>query len=375
MTSVAEAEVVANVRSDTTGFGEGGATVDGGRPRSKRKRRPPTFITPPIEGEGHRPPCKQIRYVQTPDGQAIRGMWFARPNADFLEQSYSDVVLRDFVGLANSDVVVSAMKNPGRWFDLNTTEALDAEHDRKRAAQHAALAKERSLHTTEGIAAAAYSAIMVFGTLDMPTAMPEPSFEKMVKLTESKTWESLETALCTLHYPFNIVPVTNSFISKGGPMLNLLLAPPAVFLVRLCVTVEGEAGKEIRWHCVMLSTVPETDAPCGKMIDYHGMKTVLVEDRRNPAKAKKAWRTFMQLNPAVKECNFTVTPSDVYQLVRLYTLIEGERGGGARESEVDGTRESEVDGARESEVERVREESRVVVNSNFAASKARKTRD
>ena len=129
------------------------------------------------------------------------------------------------------------------------------------------------------------------------------------------SWKSTAETLLTLGYPFKIVEVTSQFNGSGGTMLNLLKAEPGTFLVNVCVTVEGKKNA----HCVMLSTIPEGNAPFGKLIYNHrAMKPVKLEekDRRNKDMAKKAWRLFVGQNPSTSDREFTITPSEVYELVR-----------------------------------------------------------
>ena len=107
----------------------------------------------------------------------------------------------------------------------------------------------------------------------------------------------------------------NSLLHKGGPLLNLLRAPPGVFLVSLLVIMDGVRNK----HCVMLSTLKEKHAPFGKLIDNHGkMVPTYVEkkDLRGKETAKAAWKLFIVQNPAVHGHSFSVEPVDVYALVK-----------------------------------------------------------
>ena len=129
------------------------------------------------------------------------------------------------------------------------------------------------------------------------------------------SWKSIAETLVTLGYPFKLVEVTSQFNGSGGTMLNLLKAEPGTFLVNVCVTVEEKKNA----HCVMLSTIPEGNAPFGKLVDNHrAMKPVKLEekDRRNKDMAKKAWRLFVGQNPSTSDREFTITPSEVYELVR-----------------------------------------------------------
>ena len=129
------------------------------------------------------------------------------------------------------------------------------------------------------------------------------------------SWKSTAETLLTLGYPFKIVEVTSQFNGSGGTMLNLLKAEPGTFLVNVCVTVEGKKNA----HCVMLSTIPEGNAPFGKLVDNHrAMKPVTLEqmDRRNKDMAKKAWKLFVGQNPSTHDREFTITLSEVYELVR-----------------------------------------------------------
>jgi len=128
------------------------------------------------------------------------------------------------------------------------------------------------------------------------------------------SWESIASALTTLGYPFSIEEATRRFMGEGGPMLNLLRAPPGVYLVSLLVTVEGVQNK----HCVMLSTIKERHAPFGKLIDNHGKMVpayLQKKDTTGKEKAKAAWKLFIGQNPAVRGGSFAVHPMDVYELV------------------------------------------------------------
>ena len=151
----------------------------------------------------------------------------------------------------------------------------------------------------------------------------EASLQKLRKLSMPElgnnpeaTWASFSKALITLKYPFKLVEVTSKFRAKGGPMLNLLTAPSGVYLVALCVMVDGKQNK----HCVMLSTIAEERAPFGKLIDNHrDVKPVYLEekDRHNKTSAKMAWKKFVGQNPAVRDTSFGVNPGEVYALVSI----------------------------------------------------------
>ena len=154
-------------------------------------------------------------------------------------------------------------------------------------------------------------------------AFEEASLQMLRKLSipelgnvREASWASFSKALITLKYPFKLVEVTSQFRVKGGLMLNLLTAPSGVYLVGLCVIVDGKQNK----HCVMLSTIAEKHAPFGKLIDNHSaMKPVYLEekDRHNKTSAKTAWKKFVGQNPAVHNASFTVDPADVYALVSI----------------------------------------------------------
>ena len=130
------------------------------------------------------------------------------------------------------------------------------------------------------------------------------------------SWASFSKALITLEYPFKLVEVTSKFCFKGPPMLNLLNATAGVYLVSLCVTVDGKQNK----HCVMLSTIAEEHAPFGKLIDNHSaMKPAYLEEKDLLRKgaAKKAWKKFVGQNPAVRNASFAVDTAEVYALVSI----------------------------------------------------------
>ena len=151
----------------------------------------------------------------------------------------------------------------------------------------------------------------------------EASLQKLRKLSMSElgnnsaaSWASFSKALITLEYPFKLVEVTSKFCFKGPPMLNLLNATAGVYLVSLCVTVDGKQNK----HCVMLSTIAEEHAPFGKLIDNHSaMKPAYLEEKDLLRKgaAKKAWKKFVGQNPAVRNASFAVDTAEVYALVSI----------------------------------------------------------
>ena len=129
------------------------------------------------------------------------------------------------------------------------------------------------------------------------------------------SWASIASTLTSLDYPFSIEEATWRFKGEGGPLLNLLRAPPGVFLVSLLVIVDGVRNK----HCVILSTLKEKHAPFGKLIDNHGkmVPTYLEKkDLRGKEMAKAAWKLFIGQNPAVHGPSFSVEPVDVYALVK-----------------------------------------------------------
>ena len=132
------------------------------------------------------------------------------------------------------------------------------------------------------------------------------------------SWASLADAFLALDYPFELVEATARFKVAGGPMLNLLCAPPGVYLVALHVTIEAHASK----HCVMLSTLRKDHAPLGKLIDNHSMmKPVYIEKKDLAGKraAKKAWRLFVRQNPNARDARdgaFALTPTQVFELRR-----------------------------------------------------------
>ena len=151
----------------------------------------------------------------------------------------------------------------------------------------------------------------------------EASLQKLRKLSmpelgnnSAASWASFSKALITLEYPFKLVEVTSKFCFKGPPMLNLLNATAGVYLVSLCVTVDGKQNK----HCVMLSTIAEEHAPFGKLIDNHSaMKPAYLEEKDLLRKgaAKKAWKKFVGQNPAVRNASFAVDTAEVYALVSI----------------------------------------------------------
>jgi hypothetical protein len=140
-------------------------------------------------------------------------------------------------------------------------------------------------------------------------ATPQPCPEYVLQAS----WASTNKALAALEYPFNLVEATARFRVGGGPMYNLLRTTDTVLIVGLHVTIEGKSNA----HCIMLSTLSESHAPYGKLMDNHGkMMPVYIEanDRRNPVEAKGAFRKFLGQNPAVRDREFAVDVSDIYEL-------------------------------------------------------------
>ena len=132
------------------------------------------------------------------------------------------------------------------------------------------------------------------------------------------SWADLAAAFATLDLAYEIVEATHRFQNaKGGPFLNLLDAPAAVFLVALRVTVGGTLHK----HCILVSTVRERHAPpFGKMVDNHGkMRPVYIEksDRRGKKAAHAAFCKLLRQHPSIGDEEFTVTTADIYELRKI----------------------------------------------------------
>ena len=136
-------------------------------------------------------------------------------------------------------------------------------------------------------------------------------------LERQASWSSLSDAFVKLEYPFKLVEATARFKCEGGPLLNLLKASAGVYLVALAVTLDGKRSN----HCVMLSTIPEKQAPFGKLIDNHSsMKPVYLEkkDVKGKEAAKNAWKDFLAQHPEVmKHANLAVEATSVYQIVPI----------------------------------------------------------
>ena len=136
-------------------------------------------------------------------------------------------------------------------------------------------------------------------------------------LERQASWSSLSDAFVKLEYPFKLVEATARFKCEGGPLLNLLKASAGVYLVALAVTLDGKRSN----HCVMLSTIPEKQAPFGKLIDNHSsMKPVYLEkkDVKGKEAAKNAWKDFLAQHPEViKHANLAVEATSVYQIVTI----------------------------------------------------------
>ena len=127
------------------------------------------------------------------------------------------------------------------------------------------------------------------------------------------SFKTIKAALVECHLPFELTDVSHQFQSLGPPFLNLLQAPPAVYIVGMCVTIKGK----IYPHCVMLSTIPEEGKPYGKMIDNgSSIAPVYIEarDRENKKLANAAFRKL--LTQKIKDGQFSATPTFIYHLQR-----------------------------------------------------------
>jgi len=161
---------------------------------------------------------------------------------------------------------------------------------------------------------AVYNGIRVLGgtpSLDKMRSRAMPTLGEVLQAS----WASIMMALVLLRIPFILKEVTSQFqCVDGGPMLAMLRSKSRVFVVRLCVTIDGAKS----FHAIMLSTVSEEHAPYGKMVDNHGaMRPVYLEkgDARKPHSAKMALRTLVGQNPAVHGRDFAVHTLDVYEIV------------------------------------------------------------
>ena len=125
------------------------------------------------------------------------------------------------------------------------------------------------------------------------------------------SWASMGNALVAA--PFELQEATTRFRTKGGIMLNLLNAAPAVYVASMLVTISGKPNR----HAIMVSTVAEPHCPLGKMIDNSGaMRPVYIEDKdrlHKPA-AKHAFKALFAQR--VGHADFAVEAAEVYELVR-----------------------------------------------------------
>ena len=125
------------------------------------------------------------------------------------------------------------------------------------------------------------------------------------------SWASMGNALVAA--PFELQEATTRFRTKGGIMLNLLNAAPAVYVASMLVTISGKPNR----HAIMVSTVAEPHCPLGKMMDNGGaMRPVYIEDKdrlHKPA-AKHAFKALFAQR--VGHADFAVEAAEVYELVR-----------------------------------------------------------
>ena len=126
------------------------------------------------------------------------------------------------------------------------------------------------------------------------------------------SWASMGNALVAA--PFELQEATTRFRTKGGIMLNLLNAAPAVYVASMLVTISGKPNR----HAIMVSTVAEPHCPLGKMIDNSGaMRPVYIEanDRLHKPAAKLAFKALFAQR--VGHDDFAVEAAEVYELVRV----------------------------------------------------------
>ena len=126
------------------------------------------------------------------------------------------------------------------------------------------------------------------------------------------SWASMGNALVAA--PFELQEATTRFRTKGGIMLNLLNAAPAVYVASMLVTISGKPNR----HAIMVSTVAEPHCPLGKMMDNGGaMRPVYIEDKdrlHKPA-AKHAFKALFAQR--VGHADFAVEAAEVYEVVRV----------------------------------------------------------
>jgi hypothetical protein len=129
----------------------------------------------------------------------------------------------------------------------------------------------------------------------------------------SASWIKVINLLKHLEYPFILTEVTKNFKVSGGPMLNLLCAPPGVYIVSLSIEVDGFINK----YSVMLSTIKESGNSHGKIIDNSKLHPVYLEgkDKKDKGSAKKAWRKVFVQNPQITGCDsLIININSVYSL-------------------------------------------------------------
>jgi hypothetical protein len=129
------------------------------------------------------------------------------------------------------------------------------------------------------------------------------------------SWSTITKALMQCNLPFELVDASYRFQTSGPPLLNLLQAPPGVYIVGMCVTIGDKQYK----HCVMLSTIPTLGKPYGKIVD-NGSSSVPVyieaADRENKKKASGAFRKL--LKQKIKHDPFGAIPTYIYELKRIH---------------------------------------------------------
>ena len=129
------------------------------------------------------------------------------------------------------------------------------------------------------------------------------------------SWSTITKALMQCNLPFELVDASYRFQTSGPPLLNLLQAPPGVYIVGMCVTIGDKQYK----HCVMLSTIPTPGKPYGKIVD-NGSSSVPVyieaADRENKKKASGAFRKL--LKQKIKHDPFGAIPTYIYELKRIH---------------------------------------------------------
>ena len=100
-------------------------------------------------------------------------------------------------------------------------------------------------------------------------------------------------------------------------MLNLLKSEPGHVY---CVSFRIKVGDKNNYHCVMFSTIKESHAPFGKIVDNNTkVNPAYIEEKDSLSKkaAVKAWKDFFGQNPATHGYELAIDPLQVFELVHI----------------------------------------------------------